>query len=88
MEQQHRRLSINHHLLIQQLPELYVDAKEVINLVGRTWPHYLTTVGYTNTTDQLKHLIPVYREHLPTLRKKPKFRYLVSPRIGSCNCLF
>ena len=58
-----------------------MDAKGVINLVGRTWPHYLTTVGYINTTDQLKHLIPVYREHLPTLRKKPKFCYWFHPEL-------
>ena len=58
-----------------------MDAKGVINLVGRTWPRYLTTVGYINTTDQLKHLIPVYREHLPILRKKPKFHYWFHPEL-------
>ena len=73
--QQHRRLSINNQLLMQQLPELYIDAQGVINLVGRTWPRYLTTVGYVNTMDQLKHLIPVYCKHFSTLRKKLRIRY-------------
>ena len=75
---------IKNQLVIQQTKDSYVDAKEIIDLVGRPWPCYLSTVGYAQMLEQLVYLTPVYCEFLPsllTLKKRTTVCYWFHPEL-------
>ena len=76
-----RGVYINNQLIVQQINDSYVDAKGVIDLVGRPWPRYLSTIGYSRILEQLAYLTPVYREFLPSLKKRTKFCYWFHPEL-------
>ena len=72
---------LNNHLIIQRTADLYVNAKGVIDLAGRPWPRYFSTIGYERLIEQLKDITPVYREFLPNIKKKTRIGYWFHPEL-------